>query len=483
MKFDRRGIRFHIWLYFFFFSVAILLLFGVLLNVLIRPYYRNDRINRLVQVAATFEKYLTQDENTNTLQQLNTSLARGNVCALIYNENGRQLYYVDSLGQNCAFRYLSPLGEEKFILLENPQQGISFLKENLRYSQTFQAGFNGNETLIYGQKIAGELANYYLFLNSPLEPVESVLDFIFRQYFYIAAAIVMIAFAVAFYLSKRIAAPIQNLQKEANKLSNRDYNVKVPTSSFTEIDNLASSLKDASTKLSKIEELRKDLMANISHDLKTPLTMIQAYGEMILDLSGNDPEKREEHLHVILKEVAYLNRLINDMQELSQMQAGFIELSQRNFDLAEITEDVLELLQHASEERQMKIHKDLSSLTVYADEVKISQVIYNYILNAIKHTSAGSDIYVRCYEEENNVCFSVRDTGKGITAEDLPYIWDRYQKMDKGFHRQAKGSGLGLAIVKAILEAHHAEYGVISLPNEGATFYFRLSKDYEENED
>ncbi|MBR2802923.1 MAG: HAMP domain-containing histidine kinase [Erysipelotrichaceae bacterium] len=481
MKFDLKGIRFNIWLYFFVFSAAILLLFGVLLNFLIRPYYRNDRLERMDNLSNILESQLLSDGTTPAdLETINTILVNSNVCALIYNENADRLFYSDTLGQNCIFRESITIGSDTLSINAQPQGALSYLKENDHLSYTFVSPNNGSEMLLYGESIRKDLVNYYLFINSPLEPVESIIDFIMEQYVYIALIVTGIAVLASIALSNRIAAPIVRMKKEANKLANGDYDVDFGSNSYTEIDDLALTLDDASDKLSRISELRKDLIANVSHDIKTPLTMIQAYAEMIRDISGDDPQKRNEHIDVILKESDYLNRLVSDMQELSKMEAGYIELTPVNFDLQDAAEDVTELLEHLMQEKEITLVKELVPVTVYADEVKISQVIYNFLVNAIKHSPSGTLITIRIKDSEEKVRLEVEDHGSGIAEKDLPYIWDRYYKIDKGFRRNQESSGLGLAIVKAILEAHKASYGVESKLGEGSLFYFELSKDYDE---
>ncbi len=201
---------------------------------------------------------------------------------------------------------------------------------------------------------------------------------------------------------------------------------------------------------------------------------------MIEDISGDDPIKRNEHLDVIIEETDYLTKLINDMQEYSKMQAGYIKLNKTNFDLKKCANGVCELLDGLLKEKNIILKKKLKSVIVYGDEVKISQVIYNYLSNAIKHSSDKGRIYVTIIDNNDSVRFEVKDTGEGISEEAIPYIWDRYYKIDKKFKRNENSTGLGLAIAKAILEAHKAKYGVVSKLNEGSTFYFELSKDYDD---
>ena len=306
------------------------------------------------------------------------------------------------------------------------------------------------------------------------------IDFILNQYFYIAIIVIIISLILAMFLASNISRPIIKMKNEANKLAQGDYDVKFQTKSFSEINDLASTLDDATEKLSKVNDLRKDLVANVSHDIKTPLTMIRAYAEMIKDISGNDPKKRNEHLDVILEETEYLNKLVSDMAELSKLQSGVIEVKKDNFDLKECTNKVVLLLSKVINEKNVNLVLDLDESIVYGDEIKISQVIYNFLSNALKYSDNNAKIIIRIRDSEDKVRLEVSDNGNGISKDALPYIWDRYYKVDKNFNRSVNSTGLGLAIAKAILEAHKAKYGVESILNEGSTFWFELNKDYED---
>ena len=455
---------------------------GFLLVVLIKPYYREDRLNTINTISSNIEQLLIRDDVTSRdIDSTNKLVVGNNVCALIYNENKAELYSSDSLGELCMLNKSIAIGDETYILSKNPTRFIEMIKEKNPYSMTINAELTGTEMLLYGKLIRSNLANYYLLINTPLEPVESYIDFIMNQYLYLGIIVVAIALVVAFFMSRTISKPIIKMKQEANKLAEGDYSVSFKTDSFSEINDLALTLDDATEKLSQVNDLRKDLVANVSHDIKTPLTMIKAYAEMIKDISGDDPEKRNEHLDVILKETDYLNKLVTDMSELSKLQAGTIVLNHDNFDLKEATIEVIELLNRLIEEKHISLVLSLDDAFIYADKIKLSQVIYNFLSNAIKHSDDNGKIEIRLNDDEEKVRLEVKDYGDGIKEEAMPYIWDRYYKVDKNFNRSVNSTGLGLAIAKAILEAHRAAYGVVSKEGEGSMFYFEISKDYEEN--
>lgn len=452
---------------------------------LIKPYYRNNRIETIDAMMVTMEERLiNQTPGKEDISYTDRVSISNNVCALVLNDNGHVVYSVDSLGELCMLNKDITYSDTIVNITREPEKIIEMLKSSGSLSIDVSSNVADVEMVVRGKKIASNLANYYLLINTPLEPVESYVDFIMNQYLYLAMIAILASLLISFFLARRISIPIEKMKKEADKLADGDYDVDFENArSFSELVELGKTLDDATDKLSKIDELRKDLLANVSHDIKTPLTMIQAYAEMIRDISGDDPVKRNQHIDVILKETEYLNKLVSDMQELSKMQAGIIELSYGNFDLKETIEDVVELLNHLIESKKIILCTDLTSVTVYGDELKLSQVIYNFLSNAIKHTGEDKHIYVNMIDSEYSVKVEIKDEGEGIKEELLPYIWDRYYKVDKHFTRSKESTGLGLAIAKAILEAHHAKYGVESKVNEGSTFYFELSKDYEDDKE
>ena len=461
-----------------------LLLLGFLLVVLIKPYYRNDRIKTIETISTTIEQLLLKDDVTEAdIDNTARLVAGNNVCTIIYNENAKEVYSSDSLGQLCLLNKKVTIGEETYVIKNNPEKFIETIKGASPFTVNLNSDLTNTEMILYGEQFKNNLANYYLVINTPLEPVESYINFIMNQYLYIGLFVIIVSLVVAFFLAKRISSPIVKMKDEANKLADGDYDVKFESNSFSEINDLATTLDDATQKLSQVNDLRKDLVANVSHDIKTPLTIIQTYAEMIQDISGDDPEKRNEHLNVIIKETEYLNKLVTDMSELSKLQSGNIEIKRDNFDLKECCNKVIELLKQLLDEKKINLITNMDDCVVYADEIKMSQVIYNFLSNAIKHSNDNSEITINIKDSEDSVKLEVIDNGEGIAEDVLPYIWDRYYKVDKNFNRNVNSTGLGLAIAKAILEAHKATYGVTSKVNEGSTFYFELSKDYEDEEE
>lgn len=464
-------------------SAGAVLLLGILQTGLIKPYYRNSKIRTIQALADQVSEDLLGEDGSDTahIEDAFASTVDNNACVVLFNSEGREVYRADQLGEGCVFN------EGVTVSSSSDYHTFESLKELVDVSGgEYSADVTNQETdqnmLVYGKKLTENLGTYYLFMNTPLEPVDSLITAFSRQYISLMFVIIAVSALFSIWLSGKIVRPITDMQKETAKLSRADYNVHFDGGSFTETKDLAEALNNASHQLGQIEEMRRSLMANLSHDIRTPLTNIRAYAEMIRDISGNDPAKREKHLNVIIRETEYMNRLVSDMSELSQMQTGSYVLKRTNVDLTEVIHDVLLIDSALINTRHIKVAAELPEhLVIYADEVKITEVIQNYVTNAVKHSPDEGTITIRGFVEsdEETVRVEVIDQGEGIAEEDQKLIWDRYQKASRSFSRSTQSTGLGLSIVKAILDAHHASYGVISRVGHGSTFWFSFRETHE----
>ena len=243
---------------------------------------------------------------------------------------------------------------------------------------------------------------------------------------------------------------------------------------------LSDVLNATALELNKNENLRRELIANVSHDLRTPLTMIIAYAEVMRDLPG---ENTPENVQVVIDEAERLTNLVNDMLDISKLQAGVMVKNAEVYNLTQSIQSVFERYNKLKEQDGYTIEFEFDrEAQVEADEYKIFQVIYNLINNAINYTEKNKTVWVRQKVIGEKVRIEVTDSGEGIAPEALPYVWERYYKVDKTHKRAVMGTGLGLSIVKNILELHNADYGVESEVGQGSTFWFELEIQKEESE-
>ena len=200
--------------------------------------------------------------------------------------------------------------------------------------------------------------------------------------------------------------------------------------------------------------------------------MIKAYASMIVEISGNNPEKREKHAKVIIDEADRLASLVNDVLDLSKLQSGIGELKKERLDISAVLQEVLDRFAYYKEDKGYTFITDIETeLFAEVDKPKIAQAFYNLIGNAVNYTGEDKTVYVRLKKQENKIRFDVRDTGKGIKTEEMQGIWERYYRSSEVHKRPVQGTGLGLSIVKGVLERHGLEYGVESELGKGSTFF------------
>ena len=317
--------------------------------------------------------------------------------------------------------------------------------------------------------------NAYLFLFSDLTVLTATQKMLKSHMLLYAFIVFIVAFFASFIISKKLSEPIDKMSKVAEAWAGGDETAVFDGGGYKETDELASALNYAKSEINKSEKLRRDLLANISHDLKTPLTMIRAYAEMIRDISGDVKEKRTEHTNVIISESDRLTSLVNDILKLSKMQSSVDLPVKKVFNLTEVVETVLYRFEAALEGKGYKINSELApDVYTEADESKIESVVYNLVGNSINYTGEDKTVNVYLTVNGNIATLEIIDTGSGIGKDKIDGIWDRYLRYSETHTRTVKGTGLGLSIVKAALEAHGLEFGVISRKDEGSNFFVKF---------
>lgn len=310
-------------------------------------------------------------------------------------------------------------------------------------------------------------------VNAQLTPVDATVHTIQVQLIYISVIMLILSLLIALLVSKKISRSIVNVNKTAKELANGNFDVEFDGKDYKEITELSDTLNYTAKELGRAESLQREIIANVSHDLRTPLTMVIAYSEVMRDLPG---ENTSENIQVVIDEARRLTNLVNDMLDISKLQAGVMESNIQEYNLTESIKSVITRYAKLIEQDGYSITFDYTeNVLVEADEFKIYQVIYNLINNAINYTGDDKKVFVNQVITGDRVRIEVTDTGIGIPEEDIRYVWERYYKVDKTHKRAIMGTGLGLSIVKNILELHGAKYGVESEINNGSTFWFELT--------
>lgn len=331
---------------------------------------------------------------------------------------------------------------------------------------------SASENLAYAKIISTADGERLIVVESEITPVNSVVETLRYQLIIMTAVIVALSIGIAVFLGKLISKPISDTNEKAKSLAKQDYNISFDGGRYREITELNETLTYAAGELKKVDSLQKELIANISHDLRTPLTMITGYSEVMRDLPG---EMTPENIQIIIDEATRLNSLVTDLLDISRLQSNTADIKKAPFSLTKCIESIFSHYTKLIENDGLNIvFEHDGEVFIMGDELRITQVLYNLINNAINYIGEDKTVIVRQQLEGNLVRIDVIDHGEGIPEEQLPYIWDRYYRVNKE-HRRAKiGTGLGLSIVKNILISHDAQYGVTSTPHEGSDFYFTM---------
>lgn len=313
-----------------------------------------------------------------------------------------------------------------------------------------------------------------MIISSPLASIKETESIIKEQLLIVTAIMLIISLGLTYYSSKAFTRPILMINEAAAKMAAGNLSVKLQVKREDELGMLSDTINHLSVQLQKIEQLRRELIANVSHEFRTPLSLIKGYAETIRDVTGDNTEKRNRQLEIILEETDRLKNMVNDTLNLSQMESEHFKPDLKPFDIWASARNIRNRFTYMLEEKgqQLELLGKGEGLFVIGDEPRIEQVLYNFVNNACNHTASGGLIRIEILENADNVKVRVIDSGSGIAAEQLPYIWDRFYKASA----ESKGTGLGLAIAKRILEAHGSSFGVESEPGKGSSFWFTLNK-------
>ncbi len=447
-----------IWVYLIIFSFAILIFLWAFQILFLNTFYESSKTKEL----NTAIKEIKEEYNSSYFLNDIDEISKDNgICIQLVINNLLQ-YNSISFNKGC-------IPGNEFDTYKN-----QFINSNLNKGtiKLINKRFN-NEVLINAIKLDN---NTYAFASVSLQPLDSTINILKNQLIIVSFVVLILALVIGYFISKKISVPIIKINNGVKELSKGNYKVNFKSEeNIKEINELADNLNSAAYELNKTENLRTELLANVSHDLKTPLTMIKAYAEMVKDITYKNKEKRESNLNVIIDETDRLNLLVNDIIELSKLQSGFIELNKENIDLIKLVESITEKFDYLNYNFIFN-HKN-KKVIINADKKRIEQVIYNLINNAVNYTGKDKKVIIDVIEENNIIKVNVTDTGKGIDPKDIEYIWDKYYKADKNYKRSTNGSGIGLSIVKNILIKHNYEYGVNSSKNKGTTFWFIIKED------
>lgn len=494
-------LKYNIWFYLVIFALLIVAIVWIFQILLFDMIYQQRKMNSINSVGDELSRLMNTDEEITDVivsgwltKAVNANEA--GIFTYVSYYDGGELKIETVASEYADFEadkkpVLKPVSStaEFNQLLENEVNGVS----SKRITQIVQNAISQLELsaspficdkenmdtsegyFYYVTRVSNKTMTGYLVLVSTLQALSETIKVVQSQLIIDSVVVIIISFFVAMYIATKLSKPIDSMSKTAKKWANGDENVTFEGNDFEELNELADALNYAKEGIAQTGVLQRDLLANVSHDLKTPLTMIKAYAEMIRDLSGDIKEKRDKHTKVIIDEADRLTMLVNDILDLSKLQNGMSTPDLKVVNISELLETVLFRMTEFAKNNGFTIITDIDhDLKTKCDPGEIEQVLYNLIGNSINYTGEDKTINVRLKRKDKVILFETIDTGKGISEEKLPTIWDKYYRYSETHQRPIKGTGLGLSIVKTILEGHKLKFGVISEKDVGSNFFIEF---------
>ena len=460
-----KKLRFRIWLYFILFAVFSIVFIWILQAFLFEFNYRNEKGKTILSSGEFIYSVLSTNGDTQTIERPIVELNEAGIEVAVISKDGGAINFVYPIkpALTQADEYY---GTYSFIINEvdvsDAAKAVSSITEE-------------NKVMYYGRKLVLQDEEYYLTLTCKMNTLNDVVKTLQNQLIITAAISIIVSFFVSYAIAGKLSAPIDDMSAVAKSWAKGNDNVQFNGGDYQEINELANALNFAKDEKTKAEALQRDLMANVTHDLKTPLTMIRAYAEKIRDLTGDNKQKRDKDTAVIIEEADRLTSLVNDILNLSKLQSNVTTPELKTFNLSELTENVVYRFTQALSEKGFIISSDVEqNVYVNADEKRIEEVLYNLIGNSINYTGEDKTVKVYLTVQGESANLEILDSGKGIEKDQIDGIWERYLRYSETHQRAVKGTGLGLSIVKTILDAHGVKYGVISKKDVGSNFYIRF---------
>ncbi len=441
--------------------LAILWLFQ---TTFLDSFYKQIRIMEIKNDANTIANYI---QNNIEVQSIIEESKNSDVSIDIVNLNGHSLIIPYELQDKHTI-------DENLKIITQTLHG-----ENEYYEYTKSPPIpNGRrpmmQSLVYVKLVESQTyGRIALVIRAVISPVDATVTTLRYQLYVVSGIMLILSIILAIIIAKRISKPIEEINHSALSLANGDYNTHFNGKGFHEIVELSNTLNTAAHELGKVDGLRKELLANVSHDLRTPLALIYSYAEMMNDFPN---EITTEQTQVIIDESKRLTSLVNDILDISKLESDMEQLNISSFSISQIILEICNRMEALLKNDGYKIQFSYDKeIFVKADKMKVDRVFYNLLINAINYSGDNKQILVSQKSSDKTVRISITDFGSGIAEEDLPYIWDRYYKSTKNHKRAITGTGLGLSIVKKIIELHGGNYGVISELGKGSTFWFEIN--------
>ena len=474
--------------------IAIVVSLILLNNFVLRKFYEYNKEKQLENVYFKLNNYYNSNMQDNNLEEELDKIAINNNFEILIKNNENISIYTSNKD------FYSSISDMVISILREGRVNTEVLKKNEKY--TISKYKDKKTNISYIMIVANLDNNYKLYIKMPVTPIEESVKISNEFLSIIAIFVILIGGTVLSIVSRRFSEPIVQLNEIAKNMSKLNFKQKYKESNNNdEIDMLGKSINLLSTKLegtieqlkntnmelekdieekSKIDEMRKSFISDVSHELKTPIALIQGYSEGLIENVNTDEESRKFYAEVILDEATKMDRLVKRLLELMKLEYGKMEFNNKIFNIIELEKEILRKSSVMIEKEEIEFESKLDGkINVYADDFYIDQVLTNYITNAIKYSKKINGKKVvkienEILKKENKVRIKVFNSFHEFSKEDILRIWNRFYKIDESRNRDNGGNGIGLALVKAIMNNYGNDYGVKNVAG-GVEFYFELN--------
>ena len=443
------------------FVVAVMGLVYFVQTTFLDDFYKANKIKSLQSVGASVSSLIGDDSFEDEIEYLMMS---NEVCVRVVSNNENYSY-----SGACTLRGLDNLTINAIASEVDAMDNDEKLFDNFHYQRDFRD--KPEDVYIFAKLLNINNEKAMVLVSSGITPLSATISTIKSQYVLILAIIIVMTLILALILSRYILRPIKQINAESKNLSRGEYDSKAVKVVSKEFEELNETLENANEDILKADKAKKELLGNVSHDLRTPLTMIVGYGEMIRDLPEED---NEENINVIIDEARRLSTLVDDLIDISKIDAIKLELNKEDISLNELLNSVYKQYEKYCKTQNIDFKLQLSDdVTINVDVKRIKQILYNFVNNSLNYnTKENQEVILGAEKIDDFYRVYVYDNGEGIEEKDINNIWDRYYKVDKEHKRHHIGSGIGLSLAKELLTAHGMNYGVESKYGEYSKFYF-----------
>ncbi len=476
--------------------VGLMFLANYLINTFfLEDFYSMRKREVLIEAYRQLNEHVTDDGRMeeDQIQEFEDLCNANSISFMVTDEEFHKLIWTDTAYMESDYARLMLGRLNGYGIGLDPVDPGSVLVQNDDY--TIQKKYDSAVAIDYLEMWGTLKQGFYFLMRINMESIRDSVRIANEFIKYICLFGVVLSGILVWFISERVTRPLGELTELSKRMADLDFNAKYTSGGSNEVGQLGehfnrmsenlekaySQLKTANNELQRdiekkqrIDDMRKEFLSNVSHELKTPIALIQGYAEGLQECVNDDAESREFYCEVIMDEAAKMNSLVQKLLTLNQLEFGNDQVVMERFDLTELIRNKIQSVTILAQQKEASVtYRGSGELNAWGDEFKVEEILTNYLSNALNHAAGERRIEVSAEEREGKVRVTVFNTGELIPEKEQALIWDKFYKVDKARTREYGGSGVGLSIVKAIMESFHEEYGVYNC-EDGVAFWFEL---------